>query len=134
MDSSLHTMRPGDSRVTGRKSLGHLAAKEVSEVPPPKGLPSKVTIASRRWQVRYSENLLDTRGLLGHSDLVRHIITVDSSQSFDGIRETLLHEILHCMISQTTLAIELGDEEEERIVRCLTPLIWDYLRNNQGYW
>ena len=48
-------------------------------------------------------------------------------------RETLLHEILHALIDQTALASDggpLSGDNEEQVVRTLSPLLFHTLRNN----
>jgi hypothetical protein len=48
-------------------------------------------------------------------------------------RETLLHEILHAIIDQTALATDGGPltgDQEEQVVRTLSPLLYHTLRRN----
>jgi hypothetical protein len=51
----------------------------------------------------------------------------------DVEKETLLHEILHALIDQTALSSDggpLSGDNEEQVIRTLSPLLFHTLRNN----
>lgn len=48
----------------------------------------------------------------------------------DVVKETLVHEIVHAIIRQSALSFET--EEEERIVRSISPLIYSTLKDNKN--
>lgn len=48
-------------------------------------------------------------------------------------KETLLHEILHALVDQTALASDggpLSGDNEEQVIRTLSPLLFHTLQNN----
>lgn len=47
-----------------------------------------------------------------------------------AVAETLLHEILHCVTESAGINAELGEAEEEKLVRRVAPLLLDVLRRN----
>lgn len=66
----------------------------------------------------------------GTTDHAKCLIVVDPKQVLGQRRDTLLHETLHCLTEITGLASELGPDNDERLVRRLTPMLLDVLRNN----
>ena len=53
----------------------------------------------------------------------------------DVEKETLLHELLHAIIDQTSLSSDggpLSSDAEEQVVRTLSPLLFHTLRSNQA--
>jgi len=58
----------------------------------------------------------------GDSDLLRGIIRVRSDlEPYARYREVLLHELLHHVIGLTHLAAKWSDEEQEEVIRALSP-------------
>jgi hypothetical protein len=68
-------------------------------------------------------------GLLGITDHSAATITLDKRQAPCMKRDTLLHEVLHCLTQTTGIADELGDNEEG-VVRRLAPALLGVLRDN----
>lgn len=66
---------------------------------------------------------LAERGLTGESDSSRLTIRVRSDLPASVRNETLLHELLHHVINLTHLAARWSDEQEEEVVRALSPLL-----------
>lgn len=65
--------------------------------------------------------------LLGFHDEKALRIVVDPSQAPGQQRDTLLHELLHAVAAMT--GADLGDNEE-KVVRRLSPALLDLLRRN----
>ena len=67
--------------------------------------------------------LLAEDGVVGRSDTQRLTIQLRSDLPRSVRDETLLHELLHHVIALTPFAVRWSDEEEEEIVRALSPLL-----------
>lgn len=61
--------------------------------------------------------------VVGRSDVQRLTIEVRSDLPRSVRDETLLHELLHHVIALTPFAARWTDEEEEEVVRALSPLL-----------
>jgi hypothetical protein len=57
----------------------------------------------------------------GDSDLLRGIIRVRSDLEYARFREVMLHELLHHVIGLTHLAAKWSDEEQEEVIRAISP-------------
>ena len=57
----------------------------------------------------------------GDSDLLRGIIRVRSDLAYPRFREVMLHELLHHVIGLTHLAAKWSDDEQEEVIRALSP-------------
>lgn len=62
-------------------------------------------------------------GDAGSSNTLRLTIKVRSDLPAAVRHETLVHEVLHCILSVTPYTAELTDAEEERLVRTLAPFL-----------
>jgi hypothetical protein len=60
-------------------------------------------------------------GDAGASDTLRLTIKVRSDLPAAVRHETLVHEVLHCILSVTHYGSELAEQDEERLVRTLAP-------------
>lgn len=57
------------------------------------------------------------------------LIRIDTDRPHTGVAETLLHEALHCVWHQTSLRVDLCDDEE-KAVTALAPLLLELMRRN----
>ena len=57
----------------------------------------------------------------GDSDVARGLIRVRSDMDHARHREVLLHEVLHHVIGLTHLQARWSDEEQEEVIRALSP-------------
>lgn len=64
---------------------------------------------------------LSEESLVGESDVRRGIVYVRSDLDHARYREVLLHELLHHVIGLTHLAARWSDEEQEEVIRALSP-------------
>jgi hypothetical protein len=62
-------------------------------------------------------------GDAGASDPLRLTIKLRSDLPPQVRHETLVHEVIHCILSVTPYAAELTDAEEERLVRTIAPFL-----------
>lgn len=72
---------------------------------------------------RDTDVLLAEAGVSGDSDTERLTIRVRSDLPATVRNEVLLHELLHHVIALTHLAVRWSDEEQEEVVRALSPLL-----------
>lgn len=85
----------------------------------------KIEIGPAVWTVNTVMNMED----FGRTDVRWSIIALSSDQHVDQMRDSLLHEVLHAIVF--TYGIQMGSEEnQEAIVKTLTPALLDVLRSN----
>jgi len=64
---------------------------------------------------------LAEESLEGDSDVKRGIIRVRSDLDHARKREVILHELMHHVVGLTHLAVKWSDEEQEEVIRALSP-------------
>lgn len=87
--------------------------------------PRHIQVGPFRYRVR-----VDQIDDCGTTDPDRLTITLRESNPSDVQRETLLHEVLHAVLANCGLAKELGDDQEEHVVRALSPILLDTFDRN----
>jgi hypothetical protein len=103
-----------------------------------KTYPSPIRIGSREYEVIEDEKLSEVAGVSGAAMVDTETILVDPGVGFGVARETLLHELLHCVFSASGLGAGNGEskrfttEQEEEIVWTMSPLVLSMLRDNPG--
>lgn len=96
--------------------------------------PRRVEVGPFRFRVRWSRKATHAAAcadgdlVLGSCSHRTETITVDPDQTPGMQRDTLLHECLHAVLGNS--GAQLEDDEEERLVRTLSPLLLDLLRRN----
>ena len=95
--------------------------------------PRRIRIAPHWYSVRPVKSLSQAAGILGACGSDDTEIIYDPAQAGSILRETLLHEALHAVFSQTELDRVYSDEEEERIVWSLAPRLLSLLRDNPRF-
>ena len=65
--------------------------------------------------------LLAEAGCAGDSDVSRGVIRVRSDLDYPRKREVILHELLHHVIGVTHLAAKWSDDEQEEVIRAISP-------------
>ena len=90
----------------------------------------RLKIGHRRIGVSFVKRIRG--GLYGETDRYKDTIKIRTEQSPDQMRETLLHEVLHVCFDVSGLSHELEDDEEETIVRQLSPILLQALQDNPG--
>jgi len=94
--------------------------------------PSKVKIGASVWRVWITEKLLEADGgyMYGRSSPSAVSIELHATQDRQQMRDTLLHEVMHGIVSNIPLFENPG--EEERVLRSLTPWLLAVLRENKA--
>ena len=92
--------------------------------------PTKLRIGAYTYQVKMDPKLSEVANVLGTCLSDSLIILVDHNLPDELEAETLLHEALHAIWHQTSLAKKYNDEEEEYIVWQISPHIFRMLREN----
>ncbi|HEY7825050.1 MAG TPA: hypothetical protein VIG24_19575 [Acidimicrobiia bacterium] len=64
---------------------------------------------------------LAEESLEGDSDVKRGVIRVRSDLDHARKREVILHELLHHVVGLTHLAVKWSDEEQEEVIRAVSP-------------
>lgn len=67
---------------------------------------------------------LAREGRFGDSDVERLQIRVRGDLPDSVRRETLLHEVMHHVWAQTPLAVMFSEEQEEQVIRALSPMLY----------
>lgn len=94
--------------------------------------PRHVDIGPYRYRVVVDGAAIDRKSvefehaLDGKFDGHNQTLTISPALGFDGVRDTLLHEILHGVL----VPLELNETKEERVVLFLAPALLDLLRRN----
>lgn len=99
--------------------------------------PKQIEIGPLVWKVDYDPVKIKESGYAGGGGMFgvtfpsQLEICVDPDRPEQGIRETLLHEVLHAVI--WTVGIDAGDDDEEEVlVAQLSTAILDVLRRNKA--
>ena len=95
--------------------------------------PKRVTIGASSWTVRVTEQIdASADDKLGITNGRRSEIQITSVQSPSSMRDTLLHELLHALCYESGLSPAMGiaEDDEERMIRILTPSLLLLLRRN----
>lgn len=91
-------------------------------------LPAELRIGPHTYRVRLSDKLEE----YGHTDNRQSKIRLAGWQADGQLRDTLLHEALHAIVwcSGGSRLLALSDEDEERMVRLISPWLLQLLRDN----
>lgn len=90
-------------------------------------IPKTVRIGPHRWRVR-RRALDDEQQKYGRTDEQQLAITIAPWVRGSQLADTLLHELLHAIWAHT--ALDFDDDDQERIVRSLSPWLLGALRDN----
>lgn len=99
-------------------------------------LPEVIRVGPHRYKVGADRARMndicrkESRDLLGHCNHWTLEITIEPTLAGDQKAETLLHEVLHAVVTVTGLGDEWGADKEEAAVNRLSPVILDVLRRN----
>lgn len=103
--------------------------------------PDHVLIGPHKFTIHYDQqyflDLARSSGSdrFGESSMANMTIVVSDARAFTGLQETLLHEILHCLIWQAGITIPedddaSGDEREETLVGQMSGILLDCIKRN----
>jgi hypothetical protein len=100
----------------------------------------KIQIGPFKYTVLYDQEKLKLKAgldeeLVGYCDHHNQELIIDDTQSLAMLNETILHEFLHACFFTTGLTTRLLEEEnlEECIVSALSPMLYDCLLRNKGF-
>ncbi len=68
--------------------------------------------------------------LMGLSDSDAQMVVIDSDQGSDRLRDTYIHEHLHMMLALAGIRDTITYEQEESVVKRISPILLLFLREN----
>lgn len=92
-------------------------------------LPKRLTLGPFTVRVK-RKNLEKLSGNYGAYDPSQQLIHLEKTLAPELLAETLLHESLHGCWAQTSLTKRYEEEQEEEIIRALSPRLLALLRDN----
>lgn len=95
--------------------------------------PTSVKVLGQMFAIEYvevPEVSLSKGEAYGRTHFARQRLFIDASLAPDQLRDTLLHEILHCCL--LIVGMDDTDIAGERGVAAITPVLLDVLRTNPG--
>ena len=96
--------------------------------------PSAIQVAAIRYSLREARDPEENAALeddWGRTDHKIQRILFKPGQGPDVLADTVFHELLHCCIFNSgCVAIIPSKDEEEKLVRALTPVLLDAMRRN----
>jgi hypothetical protein len=95
--------------------------------------PKTIRVGAFDYRVELEPTLAEKAGVLGLCVTDNITIYLDGNMPDPVEAETLLHEALHAMWTQTTLDKMYTDEQEEAIIHSLSPAIFLFLQENRDY-
>lgn len=87
--------------------------------------PAKVVVGPHTYTVAHAAGMTD----FGNTNTRTQRIILADDQSPGALRDTVLHEVLHCVVAHAGFSQEWEDREEG-IVNRLTPVVLQVLRDN----
>lgn len=96
-------------------------------------LPKKLQIGPLRYRVLHNKRtdiLLNNADHLGETWVSKSEIRLSTALTGDALAETLIHEICHAINDVSGVMDWLGGEQEERLVRSISPYWLMVLRDN----
>lgn len=92
--------------------------------------PEKLKLGNHDYTIEWGYIPFDCEFLYGRTNPRLTLMEINDGVAKSQQRDTLLHEILHAVITETHLTFD-GNAEEE-IIRVVTPLLLGVLRENPG--
>ena len=102
--------------------------------------PTSYIILSRRWSIKYVDELKDEDqedpdgDLLGCSDATLCEISISKQQSESSMKDTLVHEIMHAVYSSLPGVDHDSEEAEENAILAATMMFFEVVRNADNPW
>lgn len=95
--------------------------------------PKRLSLGAHTFEVRSDPDtarLLRDEDSRGDSRPDQLVIRIDTDRPHSAVAETLLHEALHCVWHLTSLRVDNDNDQEERTISALSPLLYALLRDN----
>jgi len=106
--------------------------RTLKQIPTP--LIHTIDIMGKPYSVEFSTTLMAVDDCVGKCLPSKQMICVDETQARGQLRDTLMHEVMHGVFSESGLGTEIkGEDEEETIVRRLTTGFLQVLRANPKF-
>lgn len=96
-------------------------------------VPGSLLLGAHVYEVRADKDtarLLRDEDSRGDSRPDQLIIRIDADRPHTAVAETLWHEAMHCAWNHTGLNLGLEEDDEEKIVTAISPLLFELLRRN----
>jgi hypothetical protein len=106
----------------------------LKRVPPPTGLPAKLTICGTVWTVEYVEDMHRKKGRFGRTAPSQRLIQIATDQHPDLLRCTLLHEAMHAALRLGGVQSGIDRDAEEKMCSALEVPLLSLIRDNQVKW
>ena len=100
------------------------------------GPPKTIVVGPFTYSVTFDQAAIDAASvaadtsLRGETDHALLTIVVHPKLAAQQAVETLLHEVLHTVMTVAGITQDFGDDKEEQIVNRTSPLLLDVLRRN----
>ena len=85
--------------------------------------PDTIVVGPHSYALRFAPLVADDEDLFGHADHRAATIVCRTNMSRSQQQDTVLHEVLHCALVQTT-------HDNEKLVWQLAPILLDTLQRN----
>lgn len=95
--------------------------------------PNRLQVAPFTYRVESREGWARDTGNSANCISDDQLIITDPNLSYEGEREVVLHEVLHALWAQTTLAKVHEPEAEEAIIWTLAPRLFGFLKDNPEF-
>ena len=96
--------------------------------------PSTVKVGHRTYKITLLDHIQSETGVVGFCGNDVQEILIDKNQAGANLQDTVLHELGHAMFHLASLGKDYGgtikSDDEERVLRVLTPLLLDLLQRN----
>jgi hypothetical protein len=98
----------------------------ISSVPQPStGLPGHLIISGVEWKIEKTD--WDPRGVAGLTNYRSHVIYISRRQSLADEQDTLMHELLHCVMGHAFSEEKIRGHE---VISSLTPKLLQLFKEN----
>lgn len=91
----------------------------------------RLHVDKKAWKQRLSKSG-DAHTTRGHTSTHKHEIWCDPSGAETLVRETVLHEVLHALFDDSGAPIADDVDQEEIVIRALSPRLYAVLVENPG--
>lgn len=92
--------------------------------------PQHVQVGPHLYTIKWGSKAVRKRGRVGEHEAETLTISIGDRVEGSQRADTLLHEILHAILSQTALDHELDHDAAESLVLRLTPLLLSVIHDN----
>ena len=98
---------------------------QVASPPPGSTLPSHLVINNVQWKIAMAD--WDPRGISGLTSYTAHTIYISRKQSLKNEQDTLLHELLHCVMGHKFTDKKVSGHD---VIATITPKLLQLFKDN----